>query len=211
MIIKLLFLFWQFTIKTLEEINLVSSQHIAIEMFIIRLLYLKEIKIPTIKIVFRSDKFEKEQNFNLKKPIENKNNNELINQLKNISQKEEPQVNIDNKKIEDINSFNDLIKICAKKKEMSLKFELETNVNLVSFEKNRIEISFNENLKRFCKTLFSKLYEWTNNRWIIMFSKNLGEKSIKENKEIIKKNEIDDFKKTKEYEKIQRTYLKTQN
>ena len=57
-----------------------------------------------------------EQNFNLKKPIENKNNNELINQLKNISQSEEPQVNIDNKKIEDINSFNDLIKVCAKKR-----------------------------------------------------------------------------------------------
>ena len=86
---------------------------------------------------------------------------------------------------------------------MSLKFELETNVNLVSFEKNRIEISFNENLKKdFVKLLSAKLYEWTNNRWIIMFSKNLGEKSIKENKETIKKNEIDDFKKTKEYEKI---------
>ena len=36
-----------------------------------------------------------------------------------------------------------------------------------------------------------------------MFSKNIGEKSIKANKETAKKNEIDDFKKTKEYEKIQ--------
>ena len=200
---KTALLFWQFTIKTLEEINLVSSQHIAIEMFIIRLLYLKEIRNTNNKDSQLGDKFEMEQSFNLKKPIENKNNNELINQLKNISQSEEPQVNIDNKKIEDINSFNDLIKVCAKKKEMSLKFELETNVNLVSFEKNKIEISFNENLKKdFVKLLSAKLYEWTNNRWIIMFSKNLGEKSIKENKEIINKNEIDDFKKTKEYEKI---------
>ena len=165
---------------------------------------MKETRNTNNKNSLQSDKFKKEQNFNLKKPIENKNNNELINQLKNISQSEEPQLNIDNKKIEDINSFNDLIKVCAKKKEISLKFELETNVNLVSFEKNRIEISFNENLKKdFVKLLSAKLYEWTNNRWIIMFSKNLGEKSIKENKEIINKNEIDDFKKTKEYEKIQ--------
>ena len=36
-----------------------------------------------------------------------------------------------------------------------------------------------------------------------MFSKNLGEKSVKENKKIINKNDIDDFKKTEEYEKIQ--------
>ena len=62
-------------------------------------------------------------------------NNELINQLKNISQSEEPQVNMDNKKIEDINSFNDLIKVCAKKKEMSLKFEfsLKTYPKLLRF------------------------------------------------------------------------------
>ena len=62
---KTALLFWQFTIKTLEEINLVSSQHIAIEMFIIRLLYLKEIRNTNNRDSFQSDKFEKEQNFNL--------------------------------------------------------------------------------------------------------------------------------------------------
>jgi DNA polymerase-3 subunit gamma/tau len=30
---------------------------------------------------------------------------------------------------------------------MKLKYELEKNVNLVKFEKNRIEISFNDNLR----------------------------------------------------------------
>ena len=38
-----LLLFWQFTIKTLEEIEIVSNQHIAMEMFLIRLMYLKGI------------------------------------------------------------------------------------------------------------------------------------------------------------------------
>ena len=38
-----LLLFWQFTIKTLEEIEIVSNQHIAMEMFLIRLIYLKRI------------------------------------------------------------------------------------------------------------------------------------------------------------------------
>ena len=31
---------------------------------------------------------------------------------------------------------------------MKLKYELEKNVNLVKFEKNRIEISFNDNLDK---------------------------------------------------------------
>ena len=38
-----LLLFWQFTIKTLEEIEVVSNQNIAMEMFLIRLIYLKGI------------------------------------------------------------------------------------------------------------------------------------------------------------------------
>ena len=38
-----LLLFWQFTIKTLEEIDIVSNQNLSIEMFLIRLIYLKEI------------------------------------------------------------------------------------------------------------------------------------------------------------------------
>ena len=34
---------WQFTIKTLEEIDIVSNQNLSIEMFLIRLMYLKDI------------------------------------------------------------------------------------------------------------------------------------------------------------------------
>ena len=71
--------------------------------------------------------------------------------------------------------------VCSQKKEMKLKYELEKNVNLVNFEKNRIEISFNDNLdKNFVKDLSLKLFEWTDQRWIITFSKIKGDISIKE-------------------------------
>ena len=39
-----LILFWQFTIKTLEELDIVSNQHLSMEMFLIRLIHLKSIK-----------------------------------------------------------------------------------------------------------------------------------------------------------------------
>ena len=43
------------------------------------------------------------------------------------------------------------------------------------FEKNRIEVSFNDNLdKNFVKDLSTKLFEWTDERWIITFSKSKG-------------------------------------
>ena len=63
--------------------------------------------------------------------------------------------------------------MCILKKEINLKYELENNVNLISFKNNNIEISFNENLdKDFIKNLTSKLLDWTGERWIILLSKN---------------------------------------
>ena len=80
-------------------------------------------------------------------------------------------------------SFDELIEFCTLNKEIKLKYELEKNVNLVSFENKRIEISFNDNLdKDFVKDLSSKLFEWTNDRWIITFSKTKGDLSKKEKK-----------------------------
>ena len=81
---------------------------------------------------------------------------------------------------------------------MKLKYEIEKNVNLVSFEKNRIEISFNDNLdKNFVKNLSLKLFEWTDQRWIITLSKIKGEISIKEKE---KNKKIDVIKKAKNSE-----------
>ena len=49
----------------------------------------------------------------------------------------------DNKEIETkinlINSFDDLLEICSSKKEIKLKYELEKNVNLVSFENKELK------------------------------------------------------------------------
>ena len=89
------------------------------------------------------------------------------------------------------------------KKEIKLKYELERNVNLVNFEKQKIEISFNENLdKQFIKDLSSKLHEWTGERWIILLSKNTGNLSIKDEKINLKKQKIKKLEKSETYKKI---------
>ena len=98
------------------------------------------------------------------------------------------------------------MEICSENKEIKLKYELEKNVYLVSFNKNRIEISFNDKLdKNFVKDLSLKLYEWTGERWIITFSKNKGDISVKE-KEQNKKNEL--FNKSKESELFKKSSRK---
>ena len=198
---KTLILFWQFTIRTLEELDIVSNQNLSIEMFLMRLMHLSHVDIEDI------EKKKINSNPSSEKKIFTDFKSETIGQIKNIAQKK----NLDNEAQEDqkiekkmsINSFADLVSICSEKKEMKLKYELEKNVNLVSFEKNRVEISFNDNLeKNFVKDLSLKLFEWTNQRWIITLSKIKGEKTIKE-KEKIEKNEIiEEAKNTELYKKV---------
>ena len=73
----------------------------------------------------------------------------------------------------------------------------------MSFEKNRIEISFNDNLdKNFVKDLSLKLFEWTGQRWIITFSKTKGEISKKDKEKIEKNQIINEVKNSKLYKDV---------
>ncbi len=192
---EVLILFWQFAISSLEEIDIVSNQHLSIEMFLIRLMHLSSVKsenkIEKVEVDLKSE--------NLVKNKETESTSKTINQIKNVAQEEktkpEVQTEIKAENKIDISAFEDLIEICAKKKEIKLKYELEKNVNLVKFEKNRIEISFNESLdKDFVKDLSSKLFEWTGERWIITFSKLKGQMSLKDKQKNVKKQLIDEMK-----------------
>ena len=214
---KDILLFWQFTIKTLKELDIVSDQNISIEMFLIRLLYLVDnssineknemkdnIEVKTQTKILGSIENPEEDASNLEV-----NKNRPINQIKNYFQEENIKKDIkkfNNFEIQ-IKSFEDLIKICEQKREIQLKYELETNVNLVKFEKNRIEISFNDKIaKNFIKDITKRLFAWTNERWIISLSKEKGNLSIKDNKIKIINKEINEFKATPLYEKIRNSF-----
>ena len=200
--VQTILVYWQFTINTLDELKIVSNQDISTEMFLHRLMHLNE---------FQDDKLNRTENEN--KESENKSNfnhissqkpTNIIDQLKYTTQKDEEEYekNQENS-LNNIKSFQDLVITCSKNKEYNLKYELETNVNLVSFQKNFIEISFNENLKKdFIKNLSAKLFEWTNERWIISLSKEKGQFTLKEIRNKFKQSNKNDFKESKEFEKI---------
>ncbi len=199
-----LILFWQFSIKSLEELDIVSNQHLSIEMFLIRLMHLS-----SVKHVKQIDTKPEEENSTSK--IEIKTETKIIDQIKNISQEEKKKPEIQTEvKAEiktQINSFEELIATCTSKRELKLKFELEKNVNLVKFEKNRIEISFNDSLdKDFVKDLSTKLFEWTKERWIITLSKSKGDPSIREKKENEKKILIEKAKKSEIYKNFMENF-----
>ena len=198
---KDIILFWQFTLDTIEEINIVSNPNLSVEMFLFRLMRIKGFREKDVEanlVRKKPDSFNKE--------TEKKITNKTIDQMKNISQQQKIEPNLNKDEVINelkIDSFESLINLCTERKEAKLKYELETNTNLVSFSEGLIEISFNENLdKDFIKNLSNKLYKWTSKRWIISLSKSKGQISKKEENQINEEKIFDEVKKSKAYKKV---------
>ena len=193
---------WHFLIKGLEDLNLYPNLSIAFQMLLTRLCHLKN--MPDPQSVYES-KEESKINTEQNKTSNQKINLQSTTQIKNVSQEiESPKQNLNqNNLTSKINSFEELISLVEKNKEIELKFDLERNVRLVKFSEGKIDIEFNEKLsKNFIKNLTSRLLEWTGNRWIITLSKSKGDQTIYEKKNEVKKMLFEDAKKTEIYKKV---------
>ncbi|MDB9760489.1 DNA polymerase III subunit gamma/tau [Pelagibacteraceae bacterium] len=184
-------IFWQLTIKTMEDLRSIGNENLALEMYIMQLIHLKNINrgeeifldTPTNDKTLSSNKIiasDVVEPGNLEKKSIYKNQLKNTDQVKKNLVKS-PHMQFDKFKYFEMQTFEDLIKITAKEKEMELKYDLERNVNLVSFVSGKINIAFNEKLnKNFIKILAEKLLKWTGKRWIITLSKDQGEKTFYE-------------------------------
>ena len=205
-------LFWQLTIKTIDDLRIIGDENLTLEMYVMQLVHLKNLDNTNEIINENNIQSEKKENLSGKK-LDEKNletnlPNQAKNQLKNINQvKTSPVKSLsgdDNISKFEITSFQNLISKANQEKEIELKYDLERNVKLVSFNRGKIDISFNEKLnKNFIKNLTEKLLQWTGERWIISLSKNTDAKSIYEKNLENKKDQIEEFKKSKVSERIQ--------
>ena len=151
------------------------------------------------------EKTFEEKTFEINKSRTTKDQLKSINQIKsnpikNLSSQKETSKIV-------ITKFQDLIDLTIKEKEIELKYDLERNVKLVSFNKGKIDISFNEHLnKNFIKTLSEKLLQWTGERWIISLSKNKNARSIYEQKLDNKHEMIKEFEKSETAKEIENAF-----
>ena len=206
---------WHFTLKGIEELNFMPNPFLSFQMLLIRLAHLKNMPDPQ-SIMQNSDFDDDEED---KEKIEN--TSEIIKpeglisktQIKNTIQEKKELPKIKPEILNEINtnnsiqSFQDLLDLTNKHKEIELKFDLERNVRLVKFEQGKIDISFNENLsKDFIKNISNKLNEWTGKRWIISLSKDEGETTIYEKKNQQKTELLEQMKQSEIYKKIMATF-----
>jgi len=222
--IETLIMYWQFTLRSLEELNIVANQNLSIEMFLIRLIHLKKIpkledllnnlEIPEkitlkgLKILSKETNETRETIFQEKK--------QSADQIKNITQEKKSSSNlneavelIDKSKIsyETIRDFENLIDLCSKRKENVLKYDLEKNVRLVKFFDGYIEFSFDQNVEKgFIKNLSKKLYDWTGKRWILTLSREKGLPTLQETKLKQNLNELQEATNTEVYKKTLKAF-----
>jgi len=220
-----LIVFWQLILKVLEELSIVSSPILSLEMLVVRLVHLEG--MPSYEDVLESLKknnsSQAEVNSNV--TIDRENDKQIISnetdeianiskdQIKNTTQTKPILSSLNPKNLPKdiivgkISSFEELILLSARKKEIQLKYDLENNVNLIKFSEGKIDISFNENLdKNFVRNLSKKLLEWTGTRWVITLTKKIGKKTFSELQSIKKKELLDQEKKGEIYKKFKNIF-----
>ncbi len=208
-----LVLFWQFILKGLDELVLVSNPLLSLEMLIFRLLHLKE--MPSYDDLINNT-LSRTDTFDVSVKASNKTLNEETAEIK--TSKDQIKSTIQTKpdltlllpketNMESIKSFEDLIKLSSKKKEIELKYDLERNVNLIKFSQGKIDIAFNENLsKNFVRNLSEKLLEWTSKRWVITLAQGKSQKTFAETKTIKKNQQLEEEKKNDLYKKFKNIF-----
>ena len=206
-------LFWQLTIKSIDDLKILSNENLALEMYITQLIHLKNITPSKIEenISIENENDQKKTKSNLKMD-EKKIFTSTKDQLKNTEQfktnlLKDPKVKNHISTNNQIKSFEDLVNVAKREKEAELKYDLERNVKLVSFNQGKIEIGFNDKLnKNFIKKLSEKLLLWTGERWIISLSKNKGNQTVYEGKMKKRAEELIDAKKTEIAKKVSTSF-----
>ena len=186
--VKKLSRFWQMILKANEEIKNSFNPYSALEMVAIRMAYVSD--LPTPEEIINSVDTEGQ---NKKKKLAKKVTEErVLNHNPGVIEKN----------LFTIKSFEDIIEIAGENKNLILKKFLQEDVRLVSFETGHININTPNGNEEIIKDLIVKLYEWTEQRWVINVSAKQGEDTILEKQKQKQDDIINELSNTEEMKKV---------
>ena len=179
--------FWQMILKASEEIKNSFNPDSALEMVVIRMAYVSDLPTPE-EIIKNIDSNDKSKKKNITKQSTKEESLSHKNENKTSSSR--------------IHSFEDIIEVAGKNKNLILKKFLQEDVRLVSFEIGHIDINVESGNEDIIKELIAKLYEWTDQRWIINVSMKKGDDTIIEKQKQKQDDIITEFSNSDEMKKV---------
>ena len=179
--VKSLSRYWQMILKAANEIKNFSKPLSALEMAVIRMCYISDLPTPDEII----KKIESKDISPAEKKTLKSNSKPSVSMISGSSEKKE----LDQSLIEEVltkiipKDFHEIIQLARIHKDVKMQYELENNVSLVSFEKEKIEINILKGSESVASDLSKKLFEWTEKKWIVLVSSSQGEKTINQERE----------------------------
>ena len=179
--VKSLSRYWQMILKAANEIKNFSKPLSALEMAVIRMCYISDLPTPDEII----KKIESKDISPAEKKTLKSNSKPSVSMISGSSEKKE----IDESLIEEVltkripKDFHEIIQLARIHKDVKMQYELENNVSLVSFAKEKIEINILKGSESIASDLSKKLFEWTEKKWIVLVSSSQGEKTINQERE----------------------------
>ena len=179
--VKSLSRYWQMILKAANEIKNFSKPLSALEMAVIRMCYISDLPTPDeiIKKIQSKDISPAE-----KKTLKS-NSKPSVSMISGSSEIKE----LDESLVEEVltkripKDFHEIIQLARIHKDVKMQYELENNVSLVSFAKEKIEINILKGSESIASDLSKKLFEWTEKKWIVLVSSSQGEKTINQERE----------------------------
>jgi len=179
--VKSLSRYWQMILKAANEIKNFSKPLSALEMAVIRMCYISDLPTPDEII----KKIESKDISPAEKKTLKSNSKPSVSMISGSSEKKE----LDQSLIEEVltkiipKDFHEIIQLARIHKDVKMQYELENNVSLVSFAKEKIEINILKGSESIASDLSKKLFEWTEKKWIVLVSSSQGEKTINQERE----------------------------
>ena len=179
--VKSLSRYWQMILKAANEIKNFSKPLSALEMAVIRMCYISDLPTPDEII----KKIESKDISPAEKKTLKSNSKPSVSMISGSSEKKE----LDESLIEEVltkiipKDFHEIIQLARIHKDVKMQYELENNVSLVSFAKEKIEINILKGSESIASDLSKKLFEWTEKKWIVLVSSSHGEKTINQERE----------------------------
>jgi len=151
---------WQMLLKGVQEIQHAFNPQLALEMLVIRLLYVSDQPTPS----------------------------DVLKQLKDrstinvgTSAKETPPHGTTKTEASAINGFNDVVALFGQHKEVILKSQIVNFVHLVGFKPGHLSVHLKEGApNNLVGQMSDKLNQWTEQRWLISISQDMGAPTLAE-------------------------------